>query len=360
MAKRCYILGAGFSKTCGLPLASELTEAVLRYRDNHDAKLGLDGLRGTIEQQRTFIGELLPQCDLNTSYPDFEELMTVLEEWEDYRLACGGGKDPLIHGLKDSLIRNLHNLLCDQVGEARKTDSFKYVQNFVTLAGDGQSDIVSFNWDLLLEAVAEDIDFEVIYQKAKTRDANALYLAKPHGSLNLAELSEQDWEEKKNAINVGPRGMKTEWQDEQAGIRVMRIQNTATDPKGMVYTLGPIIVPPAARKAYESPWISRQWHLALDMVGNSEEVITIGYSLPETDIRPRLVIQLARFRREKDIPITLIDPCGKKLAEHFERFVGQPLTIIDANWEAVINDLGCTSKKRRQTSGYAGNTIIDD
>ncbi len=286
--------------------------------------------------------------------------MTVLDEWEDYRRACGGGKDPLIHGLKDSLIRNLHNFLCDRVGEAKKTDAFKYVQDFVTRASDEQSDIVSFNWDLLLEVAAEGVGLEVIYQKAKTRDANTLCLAKPHGSLNLAELPEQDWEEKKNAINVGPRGMKTEWQDEQAGIRVMRIQNTATDPKGMVYTLGPIIVPPAARKAYESPWISRQWHVALDMVRNSEEVIIIGYSLPETDIRPRLLIQLARFRREKDIPITLIDPCGKKLAEHFERFVGQPLTIIDANWEAVMNDLACTSKKRRQTSGYAGNTITDN
>ena len=339
MAKRCYILGAGFSKACGLPLASKLTEAVMRYCNNQDAELGPDAFRETIEQQRTFIHELFPQCDLNTSYPDFEELITVLDEWEDYRRACGGGTDEFIHNLKTSLLQNLNALLCDEVSEAKKTDSFKSVQGFVKRACMEQSSIVSFNWDLLLEVAAKSIELEVVYQKPRAEDVKALCLAKPHGSLNLAELSEQDWEEKKNAINVAPRDMKTEWRDELTGIRVLRIQNPATDPKGMVYTLGPIIVPPATRKVYESPWITRQWCLALDMVRNAEEVVIIGYSLPETDIRPRLLIQLARFRREKDIPVTLIDPCGEKLRTRYEHILCKSFKIIDQNWEAVTNSL---------------------
>jgi hypothetical protein len=164
-------------------------------------------------------------------------------------------------------------------------------------------------------------------------------VAKPHGSLNLAEISERQYEEGKDAINVCSRDLKIERRDEQTKTLVLRIQNPANDPKGVVYTFGPIVIPPTARKTYQSPWIDYQWHVALDMVRNADEVVIIGYSLPITDIRPRLLLQLVRFRRDRLIPIRLVDPKGEDLRGHFERVVGSPLEIINRPWESVASDL---------------------
>jgi hypothetical protein len=126
-----------------------------------------------------------------------------------------------------------------------------------------------------------------------------------------------------------------EWRHGKTNTLVLRTQNPAKDPKGMVYTFGPIVIPPTAKKTYQSPWINGQWHLAVDMVRNAEEVVIIGYSLPVTDIRPRLLLQLARFRRDDRIPIRLIDPKGDVLKAHFESVVGSPMEVVARPWESM-------------------------
>lgn len=336
MARRCYILGAGFSKACGLPLAGELTARVLKYRHGRNAELGLEDFdpQGVRQQQADLLRHLFPCNDLETNPPAFEDIITVLDEWMDYNRACGGNGDLFTERFRASLIDALHNLLCEQVDAARREDRLGEVQSFIRRAHDEQSTIISFNWDLLLEAAVQDIGMEIAYQKGPTKDS--ICVAKPHGSLNLAELSEEKYEENKHAINVAPRNMKIEWRHGQTNTLVLRTQNPASDPKGIVYTFGPIVIPPTARKTYHSPWITYQWHLALDMVRKAEELVIIGYSLPTTDIRPRLLLQFANFQGDRRIPIRLIDPKGEDLRRHFERVVGPPLETISQPWECSI------------------------
>jgi hypothetical protein len=68
------------------------------------------------------------------------------------------------------------------------------------------------------------------------------------------------------------------------------------------------------------------------MVRTAEEIIVIGYSLPHTDIRPRVLLSLIRFKREKKISIKLIDPEGESLRVRFENVVGAPLEIVNERW----------------------------
>jgi hypothetical protein len=341
MRRRCYILGAGFSKACGLPLASELTAKVLKYRDDPDAKLGLQDFdpQGTIQQERDLLRDLFPLSDLAKSWPDFEELITVLDEWNSYRTGLHGEDDKFVRSFRDSLLHALYGLLCEQVNTARKENALSTVQSFVQRAHSEQSTIVCFNWDLLVEVAAQDIGIGLAYRKEKEPIKDTIYMAKPHGSLNLAELTEQKYEESKHAINVAPHDMKVERRDEQTKTLVLRIQNPANNPKGVVYTFGPIVIPPTARKTYQSPWINYQWHFALDMVRNADEIVIIGYSLPPTDIRPRLLLQFANFRRGKRILIRLVDPKREDLRAHFEPVVGSPLEVISQPWESVVSSL---------------------
>lgn len=118
---------------------------------------------------------------------------------------------------------------------------------------------------------------------------------------------------------------------------IVRAQNPADALNRIVYPFeNALIIEPTAKKSYLSSWINLQWHIALDMVRTAEEIIIIGYSLPPTDIRPRILLSLIRFRREKCIPIKLIDPKGESLRNHFKNIVGSPLEIVNERWEDII------------------------
>src|SRR3989304_5517158 len=111
MAKRCYILGAGFSKACGLPLARELMELVWRRRQKQSQEFDPIGL---LDQQRDFLRHFFPSCDLEKKWPHFEELLTLLDEWDDFAGACGSSEDQFIQSFKKTL-DGWHHLLCHKV-----------------------------------------------------------------------------------------------------------------------------------------------------------------------------------------------------------------------------------------------------
>ncbi len=194
--KRCYVLGAGFSKACGLPLASELMAAVWNYRNDSMSSYGPPNWSATIQQQRDFIQSLYPTCDLRSNWPDFEDLLTVLDEWDEYRQACDAKRDSFVAGFRESLMRHLHGLLCEQTAAAQAANKLQAVQEFVREVHEEESVIVSFNWDLLIEIAAQNIGVGIQYEKNAA--GSKIVMAKPHGSLNLAEVQKAEWNRWKN------------------------------------------------------------------------------------------------------------------------------------------------------------------
>ena len=192
--KKCYILGAGFSKACDLPLASELTAFVFDHLHN-DAVRNLNPQ--LIEDRRVFIRCLYPCFDLETKWPDFEDLITLLNEWDDYRCVCEGD-DTFVPYLKNGLIEHLSVFLCERTKAAQSDGKLEIVKRFLKKVRDEKCNIVSFNWDLLLEISARELDIKINYQKQAGN--GEIPVSKPHGSLNLADVQKEDLN--KAAINI--------------------------------------------------------------------------------------------------------------------------------------------------------------
>jgi hypothetical protein len=74
--KKCYILGAGFSKACNLPLAFKLTDKVFNHLHGDTVNKLNPQL---IEDRRKFIRALYPCFDLVTEWPDFEYLNNITQ-----------------------------------------------------------------------------------------------------------------------------------------------------------------------------------------------------------------------------------------------------------------------------------------
>ena len=324
--KKCYILGAGFSKACDLPLASELTAQVFDHLHNDLVRKLNPQL---IEDRRNFIRALYPGFDLETKWPDFEDLITLLNEWDDYRCVCGDD-DTFVPHFKTGLIKHLAKLLCKHTNDSHSACKLGIIKRFLKKVHDEQGNIISFNWDLLLEIGAQELGIKINYQKQASN--SEISVSKPHGSLNLA-ASQKDYLEK-GAFNI--HSLDTELEYDGGDKFILRAQNPTDALHRIVNPFeNALIIEPTAKKSYLSPWINLQWHFALDMVRTAEEITIIGYSLPHTDIRPRILLSLIRFKRDKYIPIKLIDPKGESLRERFENVVGAPLEIVSKSWEDI-------------------------
>jgi hypothetical protein len=335
--KRCYVLGAGFSKACGLPLASELTAKVCDWW-RHVIPTEVNPPPYPSEQEQNLMRSLFPCYDLKQRWPYFEKLLTALDEWEDYRASCGNDSEQAVRCFRKSLLKGLFMLLRERVDAARKADGLSVVKTFLKRACDERSTIVSFNWDCLLEVAARDLELGISYQASRYEERTvnkAVCVAKPHGSLNLSELPIQDYKEKEK--NGHLFGVQREWPPEgtDTDTVIVRDPNPGGN-RGVTDVWGPMVIAPTVKKSYQSPWIKLQWRVALDMVQNAQEIIVIGYSLPPTDIRPRLLLQLARFRRD-GIAIRFVDPSKEKemddLKERVGEVVGDLVEYTNKRWE---------------------------
>lgn len=335
--RRCFILGAGFSKCCGFPLASELTHVVWRSRarrDHHDESanpaligpcdFGYEQLEADFKAIRLRFPNCKCDLDQADTWPDFEELITVLDEEARFQQAferikgrsvtqrAGNAKRNLLRSLEDHLQQVTDRIPCHGLGVIKG-----FIKGF-----DLKNDcVISFNWDALLEVAANDLEIPVVYQDRKEC---GLHIAKPHGSVNLVDLPLANYEEASKSINV--HSLDEEWRYTRCSEEwvVLRAQGPRKARMRQGWATQRLLVEPNTRKLYQTPWLEQQWVRALEIAVTAEELIVIGFSLPEADLRPRLLLQLSGTwgTRPSPPPVTLVDPNAEELLKHYENLTG--------------------------------------
>jgi hypothetical protein len=180
-SKRCFVLGAGFSKACGFPLASELTAAIRGYNLLPDPPAGL---RSFDDHFR----ELISVTALTIDDP-FELILTRIDELiatvQDY-VQVGGQASPVEAwiGTRVNALRRLYLLLS---GKSRQPDrpGREAVGRFATSLRPSTDVIISFNWDTLIELTSQQQGLSLSREPG---ERGALPLIKPHGSIDLVAI----------------------------------------------------------------------------------------------------------------------------------------------------------------------------
>lgn len=332
---RCFILGAGFSKCCGLPLACELTPMVWRALARNDPmddsphpKLVQPGDCGyeRVKEEHETIKLLFPslECDpdRDETWPDFEELITALDELAKYQDAfeeiTKRSTENWTRRCKDALLHYLGERF-SHLTENAPADGLDTIKTFFGRLDLGRDSIISFNWDVLLEVVAADLGTAVRYGDDQ---GNGLRVAKPHGSLNLVDSARAEYEEASStAMNVHSLDVELEYEDGDMRV-VLRAQNPKHAWLRQTWARDRLLVEPNIRKVYDNRWIELQWVRALDMARQAERLVVIGFSLPETDLRPRLLLQLSRIQRSHPPQLTIVAPNAVELRDHYRAFAG--------------------------------------
>lgn len=335
---RCFILVAGFSRCCGLPLARDLTPIVWRAMARDDptnqslnaplrqpGDFGYEGLEADLNAIKLLFPDRTCDPERAETWPDFEELITALDESSRYqqsfeRIArtradnrSAHAKHWLMHHLQERLSE-----LTDSAVEAGLGPITQFIQSL-----DLNTDkVISFNWDVLLEIAADGLGVPVRYRDDQ---GVGLRLAKPHGSLNLVDAPRDKYEASRNtAINIF--GLDEELEYDNAGQKhvVLRAHDPrqawirqAWAPREFV-----LLVEPNIRKTYDRLWLELQWVRALEMARRADELIVIGFSLPHADLRPRILLQLSRWNRAPAPHLTIVDPNAASLVDHYRRLTG--------------------------------------
>lgn len=327
----CYVLGAGFSRPLGLPLASELTAQVFAHATDGMNDFRPDVANGWLG----LLKQLYPSCDFRRNWPDFEDLTTVLDELEQYRVDYEGTPTPqgplqAAH-LKKVLLRHLALLLCERLA-ACSEDGIEAVGRFVQAAHSRGEAIICFNWDLVLEVACKQVGIEVSYGGISNA---GLQIAKPHGSLNLAQDSRQHLEEVRETPGKLSNVRDVVVDYEQAENVVVRAEDPEDAANRIINPFrDKMLVEPNTRKTYASGWLRLQWTRALRTVRGADEIVVIGYSLPVQDFRPRLLLQLAAVERNPQPRIVLVDPDPEKgVLARYREFISSPLEAVNTQWQ---------------------------
>jgi len=375
-----FIVGAGFSKNAGLPLATELTQRLL---DGGKFAKGMPS-RGLVELIRHFV-----QANFGHSistpadrWPELEDLFTVIDLSANTGHHLGKEFSPaVLRTVRRALIVRTIRMLNQRYKRAKtdKLASLKQLAAFFAQVEPAACAFLSMNWDTVIEQGLQDahgldeFDYGCGAQGALFEKERLLLriptqepavLLKPHGSFNWLYCDacrHVFWTRPEDTEKVaGQLFSQRDWDTVE---RLTTITSKASKPRPCpscgAEALGTRIATFSYRKALEFPMHARTWQATEEVLYTARNWIFIGYSLPAADYEFKLLLKRVQLSRFDKPNIVLVTGGGVEAAERtrlaYEKFFGPDLGAggsnvflngLDAAALKGLADLGCLSKTR--------------
>ena len=266
-----------------------------------------------------------PMLNANREWPasNFEAWLSSLADVQPYR------HEP-VQLRAQALYLELADLVAMEI-TSRTIDACEQVipsppwfAELVQLWHDRRCDVISLNYDTLVEAVFESLDIHPVPTKPFTlgyRDLQPVAIPRwdeapstlsPGGSFRLTKLHgsihwywDQGTRSAESMIDVG---LPARWNSPAQG--------PMWDPQRWVPGRQPMIVPPTTSKTafFTNPIVRALWRCAYEAIRASDRLILIGYSLPAHDTLVGSMLTESTNERG-GLPVTIVNPDG----DAFER-----------------------------------------
>jgi len=327
---RVYVLGAGFSKAVGLPLAAELLPWTLaRLR----AEAVTSTTRGTVPDQdldivTAAIRELY--ADPASCPDDIEELLSLLDDAVSIADATRGHLLQAVPFAADIIRPWMCRTLDTAQKAARQDPRWMLHVEWARRLQPGDV-VVSFNYDTLAEQALEEAGVPWMYAFEGFKSGRGkVIVAKPHGSLNWklfeAGVAPKHPDRFTTLHADGPYDGSVQAVAAVAYLREAPFDYP--DPGAVQDDEGVLIVAPTRGKKYE--WfIADQLRAAFRAVSDAEEVVVVGYSLPDGDggVHAVLRVGVRLNLHGPDLRFHVVDirgpdptrPVGERIADRYRR-----------------------------------------
>jgi hypothetical protein len=319
-ASRVFLLGAGASKACGLPLTNELLPTVL-------PALKTKSLR---KRTADFLKYLYPYFEPRwRNYPNLEELLSLMDVYADFssKVKSSHKFEPHeVEELKDDLLAAITASLSAKTEsiKIRKTQFFRLAR--LLRPGDA---VVTFNWDLLVEKALTELGLDWSYELEK----NTVALLKPHGSIDWFDGDKTKIKTSLTSPVIDDIGALRVFQK----FRMPRIGSPIT----------PVIVPPLVNKKWKYLEFDRIWRSTWRALRTANDIHIIGFSLPPEDLHVRFVIRSAirinEQTRSAPLRVTVVNP-DKTVYLRFDRLMKTKVHYFESSFARVkLKDLATAS-----------------
>jgi hypothetical protein len=309
---RVFVLGAGVSASCGIPVARDILGQAVLHLGHKDGQ--------EVKQIHRLLRLFYPAFDEDLrNYPNIEDFLNFIQVAKDFNKGFVSSKQWPPEELKrvdlttlKALTDYIWSLMADATKQ-RAVDNF--VRNNLRRGDTG----ITFNWDLTIERALESYQgnpgFQYTY--SRKRKEKEFSLLKPHGSVDWFEI------EKVKALK-SQRHVETHDKE----LCYYPEFHFGDDPE--LAEISPVIVPPITSKKFRYKFLHRTWVGVLQAVTDATELHVIGYSLPKEDQFARFVFRRAirnnMTKSDKDkkpeMKLFVVNP-DETVEQTFYRLVGR-------------------------------------
>lgn len=368
-ARRVFILGAGFSKQAGMPLANELTPRILAKFEEYDQKEAREWFDWLRQRLDWLEGKDRDSCE--STQINIEQVFDLayhdvrLWRMEQQRCHLGrmDGDTPWNHAESiDAWLSYMEDDLRDIIWKWQEVaiGNMESIQRFAqNLRKDDV--VLTFNYDTLLEKALEESRIKWTYG-FKKEETSGVQVLKMHGSINwiIVPRNQVDnfgyrvlfkkVDKNRETVDGGPTG---ELEYDNALLQVPdeklanRIENRALQLNQKQYSIG-IAGLGRYKSLDELPGSGEVWYNAGRALLTADKVYVVGFSLSSFDTIARLYFagaMLTRSQKEGIPPnLRIVDPQADKLYRRFQAVFG-PSAQIDickkkgeeVDWESFLD-----------------------
>lgn len=326
-SRTVFIFGAGASHEAGAPLMNNFLQVAQDLRRSGRVQ-DVDSHFRLVDEARS----LLAHSHSKSTGVDIDNLETVFSAFELARMVGTLGDmkkedlKQLPHAYRIVIARTLEETLDFQNTQRGILAPEPYVR-FANALVDLQSErkpiptLISFNYDLGLDWALMKAGFNINYGFAQGRPIASVNLFKLHGSINWV-YSERDkcpehWDLRD--ANAHQQNFLYETSD-IVRYRLSPNLNLFRQSENGEPTL-PLIIPPTFNKGAENSYLNQVWSSAAEALKEAENIIVIGYSLPETDQFFKYLYSIGTIGRSIIRKFWVIDP-SEISHERFQSLLG--------------------------------------
>jgi hypothetical protein len=326
--KRVFILGAGFSKPAGMPLATELLPLLADRLKLEEMQGWLNGLRDRLawlsEADET-PGAFKVNIEQVFHYANFDaEVHRLRQHLSPVGRGDGPGTAWTDAEAITAWMSYLEDALRDEIVEKENLADSSSILRWAE-AVDERDTVLTFNYDTLVEKSLANAG-RTWNHAIPSADHAGIPVCKLHGSIDwiVAHRAEPFFSEldllfdKDNANRSEQNTGHVEddcrlwrcrtWQQLEkwnAGRDLQSIPENASPKTVGIAGLG------AYKQLHQIPGLGRVWTHAMRALYDAEKCVVVGFSMSDFDAMAQMQfaqVALARARESKPLPVSVIDP----------------------------------------------------
>lgn len=340
--KTVILLGAGASKAAGAPLMNnflDVAEDILKSGSIKD-----DDIRGHFELvfegihqlRRVFSKTVIDIRNIEDVFSAFE-MAGIVGSIGDLSMRKIRRLRPAIRALVYETLDRC--LLCYRPSpESRRAGQRPFPKGFVTLANDVNQamkrsryssldfDFITFNYDLALDTTFDLVGIPYDYCLQEPEEMPNFRILKLHGSLNWRSCKKCQL-----VFNLNPsdtihrlRMLDRDLdRDQDITLRLVKDREMVCPRCERPVADEAFIAPPTWNRGEYQNRLKNVWREAVKCLQTAENIVVIGYSLPDTDQFFRHLFALGSTGRARLRRFVLVDPAAETLArERYRPFLG--------------------------------------